>query len=166
MKHETELEFVKKYPKILRDYRGDPMHTCMAFGIETDGEGWNDLLDKCMEKLQYFCDLCSKDGREVQVVADQIKSKYATLRFYTSTYGATSIENNIIDDIIAEAERKSAYTCEATGKEGALCRRGGWFRTLSYEEARKDGYVACNESTEAYWKEKDAKNQKDESTTN
>ena len=57
MKYETELELVKKYPKILRDYRGDPMQTCMAFGIETDGDGWNDLLDKCMEKLQYFCDL-------------------------------------------------------------------------------------------------------------
>ncbi len=157
MKHETELEFVKKYPKILRDYRGDPMQTCMAFGIETDGEGWNDLLDKCMEKLQYFCDLCSKNGEEVQVVANQIKSKYATLRFYVSVYGANSIEDNIIDDIINQAEAESARTCEVSGKHGEACKRGGWYKTLCYEEARKLGYVACDSGTEEYWKKKDSK---------
>lgn len=165
MDKELELKLVKKYPKILRDYKGDPMQTCMAWGIDTDS-GWYELLDKCMEKLQYFCDLCSKEGEEVQVVAAQIKEKYGTLSFYTSVYGASKLESSIIDDIIAEAERKSAYTCEVTGKEGTVCKRGGWYRTLSYEQARKDGYIACNESTEKYWKEKDAKNQKDESTTN
>lgn len=169
MKHETELEFVKKYPKILRDYRGDPMQTCLAFGIETDGDGWNNLLDKCMEKLQYFCDLCSKNGEEVQVVANQIKSKYSTLRFYYSGEGGTKIEWDIIDDIINQAEAESARTCEVSGKRGESCKKGGWYMTLCYEEARKLGYVACNESTEAYWKEKDAKGEKnddDESETN
>jgi hypothetical protein len=155
MKVELEKALVEKYPKILCDYRGDPMRTCMAFGIETE-EGWYDLLDKCMEKLQYFCDLCSKKGEEVQVVATQIKEKFGTLHFYTSTYGGNSIENDIIDDIISEAERKSAYTCEVTGKHGESCNRGGWYRTLSYEQARKDGYVASNESVEEYWKKKDA----------
>jgi hypothetical protein len=157
MDKKLELELVKKYPKILREYGGDPMQTCMAFGIETDGEGWNNLLDKCMEKLQYFCDLCSKNGEEVQVVANQIKSKYSTLRFYTSVYGGDNTQHDIIDDIIDKAEAKSAYTCEVTGEHGEPCKKGGWYRTLCYEQARKDGYVACNESTEAYWKEKDAK---------
>ena len=162
MKHETELELVKKYPKILRDYRGDPMQTCMAFGIETDGDGWNNLLDKCMEKLQYFCDLCSINDREVQVVANQIKEKFGTLSFYISVYDANTIESSIIDDIITEAEIRSAHTCEVTGKNGTVCKKSGWYRTLSYEQARKDGYVACNESTEAYWKEKDAKGEKND----
>lgn len=157
MKEELELELVKKYPKILRDYKGDPMQTCMAWGVDTDGDGWYKLLDKCMEKLQYFCDLCSKNGEEVQVVANQIKSKYATLSFYTSVYGGDNIQNDIIDDIISEAEAKSARTCEVTGEHGEPCKKGGWYRTLCYEQARKDGYVACNESTEQYWQEKDAK---------
>ena len=30
-------------------------------------------------------------------------------------------------------------------------------RTLSYEEARKDGYIAYNKDTEYYWKSKDEK---------
>lgn len=167
MKSELELKLVEKYPKILRDYKGDMMQTCMAWGMEC-GDGWYGLLDKCMEKLQYCCDFFSQDGdgREIQVVATQIKEKYGTLSFYTSYYGVNDIESDILDDIIAAAEIKSAHTCEVTGKDGTVCKRGGWYRTLSYEQARKDGYVACNESTEAYWKEKDAKNQNDESTTN
>lgn len=167
MDKEIELELVKKYPKILRDYGGDPMRTCLSWGFEFDN-GWKNLIDKCLQKLQYFCDLCSKDGREVQVVANQAKEKFGTLSFYTSAYGADSIESSIIDDIITEAEIRSAHTCEVTGKDGTVCKRGGWYRTLSYEQARKDGYVACNESTEAYWKEKDAKGEKnddDESET-
>ena len=162
MKYETELEFVKKYPKILRDYRGDPMQTCMAFGIETDGDGWNDLLDKCMEKLQYFCDLCTKNGSPIQVVATQIKSKFATLSFYYSGEGGSRIEWDIIDDIITETERRSAQVCEVSGEYGRLCSKGGWYMTLCYEEARKLGYKACDESTEAYWKEKDAKGEKND----
>ena len=154
MDKNLELELVKKYPKILREYGGDPKQTCMSWGIEHDS-GWFKLLDECMAKLQYFCDLCSRDGEEVQVVANQIKEKYGTLSFYTSVYGGDNIQHDIIDDIIDKAERKSVYTCEVTGEHGVPCKKGGWYRTLCYEQARKDGYVACNESTEEYWKEKD-----------
>lgn len=154
MNLELEKKLVEKYPKILEDYKGDPKVTCMAWGIDTE-EGWYKLLDVCMEKLQYFCNLCSKDGREVQVVANQIKEKFGTLRFYTSVYGGDNIQHDIIDDIIDQAERKSAYICEVTGEHGSLCNRGGWFKTLCRKEARKLGYVACNEELENYWKTKD-----------
>jgi hypothetical protein len=156
MDKELELKLVEKYPKILRDYTGDPMKTCMAWGIETE-EGWKVLLDNCMHKLQYFCNLCSKDGREVQVVATTIKEKFGTLSFYFTVEGGTSDDWDIIDDIISEAERKSAQICEVSGEYGVLCKRSGWYKTLCYEEARKLGYVACDEETEKYWQEKDAK---------
>lgn len=161
MDKEIELELVKKYPKILRDYGGDPMQTCLSWGFEFDN-GWNTLISKCLEKLQYFCDICSKNGEEVQVVANQAKEKYSTLRFYYSGEGGTKIEWDIIDDIINQAEAESARTCEISGKHGEPCKRGGWYKTLCYEEARKLKYVACNESTEAYWKEKDAKGEKND----
>lgn len=157
MKEELQLKLVEKYPKILKDFRGDPMSTCMAWGFECD-DGWYKLLDECMEKMQYFCDLCFyRSGKRVQVVADQIKEKYGDLRFYVSVYEAENIEDRIIDDIIFEAERKSRNTCEVTGENGVLCKRGGWFKTLCREEARKLGYVACCEETEKYWKSKDEK---------
>jgi len=156
MTRELEAKLIKKYPKILVDIYGDPRQTCMAFGAEC-GDGWYDLLDDCMNKIQYLCDLWSTNGKEVQVVANQVKEKFGTLRFYISLHGANEIENNIIDDIISEAERKSEHTCEVTGEHGEPCKKGGWRRTLSYQQARKDGYIACNESTEKYWKEKDEK---------
>ena len=158
MREELQLKLVEKYPKILKNFRGDPKSTCMAWGFECD-DGWYKLLDKCMEKMQYCCDFFSSDGDggEVQVVADQIKEKFGTLRFYVSVYGANEIENDIIDDIIGEAERKSSRTCEVTGEEYAEpCKRGGWYKTLCYKQARELSYVACNEETEKYWKTKDA----------
>lgn len=158
MKEELELELVKKYPKILKDYRGDMMQTCMAWGMEC-GDGWYNLLEECFKKLQYFCDLASKDGKEVQVIADQIKEKYGTLRFYYHVTGdATNTECDIIDDIVTEADRKSKYTCEETGEDGTVCHQGSWLKTLCYKEARKQGYKACDEGMEAYWQEKDKKN--------
>ena len=156
MDKELELKLVEKYPKILKDYGGDPMHTSMCFGFQHEN-GWLELIEKCLEKLQYFCDLCSKDGREVQVVATTIKEKFSSLRFYYYVEGANRIESDIIDDIVFEAERKSEYTCEVSGESGVSCKKWGWLKTLSYKEARKLGYVACDEETEKYWQEKDAK---------
>jgi hypothetical protein len=156
MDKELELELVKKYPKILRDYGGDPIQTCLSWGFEFDN-GRKDLIDKCLQKLQYFCDLCSKNGEEVQVVANQAKEKHSTLRFYYSGEGGTKIEWDIIDDIINQAEAESARTCEVSGKHAESCHRGGWYKTLCYEEARKLNYKACNPETEKYWQEKDKK---------
>lgn len=164
MKEELQLKLVEKYPKILRDFRGDPKTTCMAWGIDT-GSGWYDLLDDCMNKMQHFCDLCSKDGREVQVIANQIKEKFGGLRFYITVYGANDIEDKIIDDIISSAERKAVNTCELTGENGTLCHRGSWYKTLCRKEAREQGYVACNEELEKYWKTKDEQDAKVETNS-
>jgi len=161
MTKEKQLELVAKYPKIFKNYGGDKMHTCMHWGIEFD-DGWYDLIDKCLEKLQYFCDLCTTQEREVQVVADQMKEKYGTLRFYYTVYGGNDVEGSIISDIVEEAEYKSGRICEVSGDSGTLCQRGWWYKTLSYTEARKDGFIACCEETEEYWKQKDEK----QSTTN
>lgn len=156
MKEELELELVRKYSKILRDYKGDPRQTALCWGAQCD-DGWFNLIDKCFEKIQYLCDICSKDGREVQVIATTIKEKMSILRIYVYVEGANKIEDDIIDDIIDETERMSAQTCETTGEHGEPCVKWGWYKTLCYEEARKQGYKACDEGTEAYWQEKDTK---------
>jgi hypothetical protein len=157
MEKNLQLELVKKYPKILKDYGGDMRQTCMHWGIEC-GDGWYKLLDKCMQKLQYFCDICSKEGREVQVVASQIKEKFGTLRFYYNIHGTNDVESRIIDNIVSWTEKISETTCEVTGNEGAYCSKGGWYKTLCYDEARKQGYTACDEVTEEWWRIKDKKN--------
>ena len=152
MTTELELKLVEKYPAILKDYRGDKMKTCMHWGMEC-GDGWYDLLDDLLHKLDFI----SKSS-DTQVVADQIKEKFGTLRFYYSTIkveesGVDPIVDKIISDIVHCAERRSAYTCEQTGKRGDLCSRGGWLRTLSRDEAVKDGYFPVDPQVADEWKE-------------
>lgn len=67
----------------------------------------------------------------VQVVADQVKEKYGTLRFY---YGGG---DDYIDGLVSMAEEMSSVTCETCGKPGKL-RGGTWL------------YTACDEHTRDY----------------
>ena len=96
MNKELELKLVEKYPRILFDYGGDMQKTCMHWGMEC-GDGWYDLLNELLEKLDYI----SKHSG-VQVVADQIKEKFGTLRFYYSTIIKTDFNvEPIVDKIIS-----------------------------------------------------------------
>jgi hypothetical protein len=154
MKKELELKLVEKYPVILRDYGGDKMKTCMHWGMEC-GDGWYTLLDQLLEKLDFM-----SNNFGVQVIAEQIKEKFGTLRFYYSTIVKTDLNVNhiaekIIDDIIDHAETKSKYICEVTGSHGVLCHKNGWLRTLSKEEAKKENYIPVDQKISSYWKEVD-----------
>lgn len=76
MTKELELELVKRYPRILKDYGGDKMVTCMHWGMDC-GDGWYKILDEAMCKIQYLCDLFTKDNElEVEFIAAQIKEKH------------------------------------------------------------------------------------------
>lgn len=76
----TSEEFDKKmcteFPKILQDRNKSMMVTCMHWGFEV-GPGWQHLLYKLFSQLQAIYEQTG-----ILVVADQIKSKYGTLRFY------------------------------------------------------------------------------------
>lgn len=156
MNKELELKLVEKYPKILQDYNGDKMKTCMHWGMEC-GDGWYDLLDKLMAKLDYISNVSG-----IQVVADQIKEKFGTLRFYYHTVANTDLNvsdcvEDIISDVVYCAEHNSKYTCEVTGKEGVLCSRVGWLKTLCKNEADIQGYAPTDPKTAKYWDEVDNK---------
>lgn len=142
MKEELELKLVAKYPKILKDYGGDMMETCLHFGLET-GDGWYDLLDECMGKMQLICDLASTEKNQVQVIAEQIKSKFGTLRFYYRVEGLENLDQekskiiwDIISDIENKADSKSSRTCEICGKNGKT-NESGWVTTLCEEHSKK-----------------------------
>lgn len=156
MDKNLELELVKKYPKILKDYGGDKRETCMHWGIDC-GNGWYKLLDKLMAKLQLISDFTG-----IQVIANQIKEKFGTLCFYYSldhsdnSVNKDHIVSDIISNIVSAAERKSSRTCEVTGEHGEMCVKGFWYKVLSREQAKKDGYIPTGptaESIKAYWKE-------------
>lgn len=149
-----EKELFHKYPKILGGQQdSSPEDSCLAFGIECD-DGWFNLIDGLLNKLQYLCDIFSTKDNEVQIIATQIKEKYGVLCFYSHIIGASNIESEIFFDVIDAEERKSKYICEETGLPGALCSRGGWLRTLSRSSARKHQYSPIDKDLAAYWEKK------------
>jgi hypothetical protein len=151
-----EEKLREKYPKILRDMGGNPKQTCMAWGIECDN-GWFDLLDKTMEKIQYICDLTVSSPTPTEFVATQIKEKFGTLCLYYSLSGSGSgdrLTAAIVEDIVNTAARKSSSICEVSGKHGTPCHRGGWLKTLSREEAARLGYEARDPKMQEFWNSK------------
>ena len=159
MKQELELNLVKKYPNLFKDYRGDMRQTCMAWGM-CCGDGWYKIINSIGYQLKCL-------GIEDKVIAAQVKEKFGGLRFYYDTenmpmsiwdwwpqnkyirwiwYRSFSrwarkyltkariliFSKTIIeqlDDIIREAEDKSYSTCEQCGADGET-RSDGWIRTL------------------------------------
>ena len=101
------------------------------------GAGWFDILKCACQLIQSHCDW-KKDACP-QVVAEQVKEKFGTLRFYVS--GGDDYTNGII----AMAEQMSGKVCEECGTPGDTGGKG-WISTLcpthraerDAERARRD----------------------------
>jgi hypothetical protein len=115
-KEEFETALVEHFPKLYKNMNGDPQQTCMSFGVAIDN-GWFDLIWKLSEKIEPLID-------DENTYAEQVKSKFGTLRFYISMY-----DDGEIEKLVSEAEEKSFTTCEVCGEEGKQ-RTGGWIVTL------------------------------------
>ena len=126
MKEELDKQLCEKYPKIFVNRNGDMKETCMYWGLSV-GDGWYDLIDTLCENIQSYIDNNSSETRVIpQIVADQVKEKFGTLRFYTSG------GDRLIDGMIWFAESMSSRICESCGKPGKL-RNSGWLVTLCDE---------------------------------
>ena len=185
MSPELDKQLCEKYPKIFKNRYGDMKETCMCWGLEV-GDGWYNLIDhlcyaatytyttsieideeggkrlgikpftiKDDPKLYYYFEV-----RSPQMVADQVKEKFGTLRFYHHLEFdpvLVELENsgkypdikkvmdryyNYFDGMVHMAEVISERTCEKTGKEGEMHvsggSRGGWYKVLNREVAKTD----------------------------
>lgn len=111
MKQELQDSLAKKFPTVFKNIDGDIRQTCMAWGI-TCGDGWYTIIHD-------LCILLESRG----AVAEQVKEKYGTLRFYVSN------TDDEVDTAITEAEKLSEKTCELCGKPGTLTTKHGWLMT-------------------------------------
>ena len=117
MDKEVEEKLVKDFPQIFRDWGGNPMETCMAWGLET-GTGWAPLIRKLCE------DIMATNPSE-NFKAAQVKEKFGGLRFYFDG------GDEQISKLIHKAETESYKTCEECGiKENVTTKGPGWIRTL------------------------------------
>ena len=137
MNEKLQNDLVKAYPTIFKNIGGDPMVTCMAWGIECN-DGWYDLLDTLCYSIQQHCnatnaryiietdkyELVEEGNPEyVQVVAAQVKEKFGALRIYTDG-GDVSTEA-----MIQLAEQMSTRICELCGSPAKTSRDNGWLHT-------------------------------------
>lgn len=134
-----------KNPKVIDDLYG-------AFGMEF-GDGWYQLMD---DLCQEIADAFQAEGQEVNIVIDQIKEKYGSLRFYyhferepipihafdilgpKGVSGARIMPkgnslSNKIAEIVSRYESKSKKVCEICGRDGVLRNELPWIRTLCDE---------------------------------
>lgn len=160
MKPELEDRLVQEYPEIFRDWRGDPQHTCMAWGIECPA-AWEPAI-------RAVCVTIAHEVRRVReqhptlgfrVIADQIKEKFGTMRFYWHSEctlwtdpaavlpeheAAVNAAHERINGAICCAEQITALVCADCGTPnsanprrpmwGNLCERCDTERTARNEQ--------------------------------
>jgi hypothetical protein len=103
MNNELELKLVEKYPKIYSQYGGDMKETCMHWGFEHRDQ-WYDLINVLSAKIQNYIDWKERNNTPIpQVVAEQVKEKFGTLRFYYRG------GDDFIDGLVSMAEGISGF---------------------------------------------------------
>jgi hypothetical protein len=101
----------------------------MCWGF-TCGDGWYTLINTLCNNIQNHLDWKNRDGEVVaQVVVEQVKEKYGTLRFYYRG------GDDVIHGMVSMAESMSAHICEECGKPGQS-NSGGWISTRCEEHTR------------------------------
>lgn len=132
MTEEQDNYLCTAYPKIFADRHSSMQTTAMCWGFECNS-GWFRIIDTLCRQIQHHLDWKNRNGEVVpQVVAEQVKEKFGTLRFYYRG------GDDYIHGLAAMAEAMSGFTCEECGAPGEV-RGGGWVRTLceTHEEARQ-----------------------------
>lgn len=126
MKRELDKLLCERYPKIFAERHAPMTQTAMCWGFECD-DGWFDIINTLCGNIQNYIDWQNKTGKNAeQVVAEQVKEKFGTLRFYYRG------GDDYIRGLVTMAESMSGLTCEVCGKPGSL-NDVGWLMTLCEE---------------------------------
>ena len=147
MSPELEEKLLKKYPKIFPISGGNSndevkrSSLIASYGIDC-GDGWYTIIDTLCGSMQSHIDakiegLDKEDTEHYQVVAEQVKEKYGTLRFYH--YNG----DEYISGMIRMAESMSSKICEDCGSKSEVVTKG-WIRNLC---------MNCNNKSKVYKKE-------------
>lgn len=116
MKTELQAKIIEEFPTFFPDIFGDPMKTCLAWGLAI-GDGWYPLFHQ-------LCRDIAKTVPPEDFQFLQIKEKFGGLRAYYS-HG-----NSYIGDLISKAENESYKICESCGTRDNVTVEGGWITTL------------------------------------
>lgn len=133
MREELDKKLCEKYPGIFRDRNGKMSETCMVWGFP--GDGWYDLIDELCSQLKLI-----ESASGIKVIANQVKEKFGTLRFYFSIDPESEIKcsdeearlwQSLIERTVGGAENSSGHRCEICGEYGSED-SGGTARTHTF----------------------------------
>jgi hypothetical protein len=130
--------FMERFPILFQDSKKSMRETCMCWGIECP-IGWYHILEQLCTILEFYNIEFTKNHR-IAIVADQVKEKFGTLRFYYTVREVSEdglaldwhddelpadLENKVriakdylemlADQIIAEADNMTENTCARCG---------------------------------------------------
>lgn len=110
--NETWKGFMERFPILFAD-RNKPMtETCMCWGIECP-IGWYHILDQLCTALE-FHNLEFIRNYNLAIVADQVKDKFGTLRFYYSICNVDDCGKKICD---VEKDSHGRLMCTISNKK-------------------------------------------------
>lgn len=129
MDDKLQNKLFKKYPSIFQDRKKSIKESCMPWGIST-GDGWFNLIDSICSSLKNI----ENNNKGIKIIAEQVKQKFGTLRFYYRIDGSPerAIEgvnqiNRIhgqVDGIMMLAHFMSEKICEDCGNPATMQTRG------------------------------------------
>jgi hypothetical protein len=133
MNEENTRKLIERFSFIPKANPLFPIVSGVPMSIDC-GDGWVNLLWKLCEDIEKILDKPENDRLREHFYIDQIKEKFAGLRFYVSG------SDDEIDTLIDRAEYDSYHTCEECGEPGKP-REGGWYRTLCDKHAEERGQM-------------------------
>lgn len=146
--YQRDLLLKEKYPKILKNLGGSPQETCMSWehGGIAIGDGWLPLL----EKVFAFCQFNHDKNGYPQLVADQVKEKFGTLRFYyhfeecdseNAVWGTKyNRTDEYLEGAIEFATHLTAEICEYCGKPSKV--HGKHWRTTECKDCENERKIS------------------------
>ena len=161
--------FMERFPILFQDSKKSMTETCMCWGIECP-IGWFHILEQLCTVLEFHNMEFVKNYR-IAIVADQVKEKFGTLRFYytirdvdktgiavSSDFELSPEKENqlriakdylemLADNIICEADVMTEKTCAAYGTpldKDNFVETKGWISYICKE---------CDEKRHKEWEE-------------
>ena len=135
MQENLDAQLCKEFPKLFIERNMSERETCMCWGFAC-GDGWYNIIHALCSNIQSHIDWKNRESEVVpQVVVEQVKEKFGTLRFYYRG------GDDYISGLVSMAETMSGCTCDQCGSPGKTG-GSGWIRTLcdkhreEVEEAR------------------------------